>query len=534
MNRSSSNVPSPTDPRSTPSLLLPSIPPSHFVPATTDVWVNGLWFTSLFLSLTTALVAVLVKQWLHHYVALPSGTSRDRSFTRQFRYAGFQKWHVQVVIGLLPVLMHLAPRDISCWLGDLLTTPSESSVVDHMRGNHSYLHCLCGSNYSSHSFPSMPLPYTSLRSCLHFFPSIVPQVTWYSKEKFLLACRQGNFSDTFHHLPQIQARNQQSLAVIESEFVKQVSTNLAAEALDWLFSVSSNSTVQSKVIQSIGSLPMTSEERFRALQPRISIRNEAMDTLRRSLLSSCLQTKDVDLVEPVPGMERRLERLLRFYRHYVNPSPHWRSRISSSIDSFDLAVTITFNDTLLKQDGNTIVSPGALLVNSISGPCRLPPRCWFHLVECAIQKILIWILSFLIPWILVMIITPICFPLHLCSAILRSLHTHGRRVLTQDFNSPLVLDFKDALPYFLDKISDSVLAMFSKFVEDPPLSESLPQSLRMFVAAIKFLLHRLSRPDSGMSHTIILESLFDAVLYITDGCRQTCPSPGDYCCHNGA
>ncbi|KAK0442840.1 hypothetical protein EV421DRAFT_1657646, partial [Armillaria borealis] len=88
-----------------PSPLNPTI---AFVPATTDVWVNGLWFTSLFLSLTTALVAVLVKQWLHHYVALPSGTPRDRSFIRQFRYAGFEKWHVQVIIGLLPVLMHLA------------------------------------------------------------------------------------------------------------------------------------------------------------------------------------------------------------------------------------------------------------------------------------------------------------------------------------------------------------------------------------------------------------------------------------------
>ncbi|PBK83737.1 hypothetical protein ARMGADRAFT_885586, partial [Armillaria gallica] len=43
-----------------PSPLNPTI---AFVPATTDVWVNGLWFVSLFLSLTTALVAVLVKQW---------------------------------------------------------------------------------------------------------------------------------------------------------------------------------------------------------------------------------------------------------------------------------------------------------------------------------------------------------------------------------------------------------------------------------------------------------------------------------------
>ncbi|PBK62945.1 hypothetical protein ARMSODRAFT_895235, partial [Armillaria solidipes] len=87
------------------SPLEPSI---AFVPATADVWVNGLWFTSLFLSLTTALVAVLVKQWLHHYVVLPSGTPRDRSLIRQFRYAGFRKWHVQVIIGLLPVVIHLA------------------------------------------------------------------------------------------------------------------------------------------------------------------------------------------------------------------------------------------------------------------------------------------------------------------------------------------------------------------------------------------------------------------------------------------
>ncbi|KAK0459337.1 uncharacterized protein EV420DRAFT_1642306 [Desarmillaria tabescens] len=37
-------------------------PYTAFTPATTDVWVNGLWFTSLSLSLATALVAVLVKQ----------------------------------------------------------------------------------------------------------------------------------------------------------------------------------------------------------------------------------------------------------------------------------------------------------------------------------------------------------------------------------------------------------------------------------------------------------------------------------------
>ncbi|KAK0195903.1 hypothetical protein F5146DRAFT_895036, partial [Armillaria mellea] len=83
-------------------------PYTQFTPVTTDVWVNGLWFTSLSLSLATALVAVLVKQWLHHYLALPSGTPRDRSHVRQYRYGGFQKWHVLVIVGILPVLMHLA------------------------------------------------------------------------------------------------------------------------------------------------------------------------------------------------------------------------------------------------------------------------------------------------------------------------------------------------------------------------------------------------------------------------------------------
>ncbi|KAK0210168.1 hypothetical protein DFS33DRAFT_1270253 [Desarmillaria ectypa] len=82
-------------------------PGMTFVPVTTDVWVNALWFTSLFLSPTTAFFAVIVKQRLHHHVVLPSVTPRDRAFTRQFQYGGFQKWHVKVIIGLLVVLMHL-------------------------------------------------------------------------------------------------------------------------------------------------------------------------------------------------------------------------------------------------------------------------------------------------------------------------------------------------------------------------------------------------------------------------------------------
>ncbi|KAG7443323.1 uncharacterized protein BT62DRAFT_340749 [Guyanagaster necrorhizus] len=80
-------------------------PFSDFHPTTSDSLVNGLWFTSLSFSLTTALFAVLTKQWIHEYMAVPSGTPRDRCRVRQFRYMGLRKWRVGFIIGLLSVLM---------------------------------------------------------------------------------------------------------------------------------------------------------------------------------------------------------------------------------------------------------------------------------------------------------------------------------------------------------------------------------------------------------------------------------------------
>ncbi|KAF8887048.1 hypothetical protein CPB85DRAFT_296153 [Mucidula mucida] len=81
---------------------------ADFTPAAIDVWVNGLWFTSLTLSLASALFAVLIKQWIRYYMSHTSGTIRKRSLIHQFRLRGFQKWHVQTLINILPVLMHLS------------------------------------------------------------------------------------------------------------------------------------------------------------------------------------------------------------------------------------------------------------------------------------------------------------------------------------------------------------------------------------------------------------------------------------------
>ncbi|KAK0214248.1 hypothetical protein EDD85DRAFT_943255, partial [Armillaria nabsnona] len=296
---------------------LTAIPPSPlnptiaFVPATTDVWVNALWFTSLFLSLTTALVAVLVKQWLHHYVALPSGTPRDRSLTRQFRYAGFERWHVQVIIGLLPVLMHLA---LAIFLSGLVI------FLQPLRAALSWIICagtvLVYTAYAVATilpiiFPQCPYR-TPLCDLVHVsLCRIVPRVTWYDKEDSENEDRRW-ISPIFRYLPGVQARTPQLLTAIESEVVRQTSTNLAAEALNWLFKASSNPTVQSIVIQSIGGLPMASEKMFLELQGD----SEANTWwLKKSLLGHCLletRVSNSTCYEPVPGMELKLGRLLRF------------------------------------------------------------------------------------------------------------------------------------------------------------------------------------------------------------------------------
>ncbi|KAK0474762.1 hypothetical protein IW261DRAFT_1610339 [Armillaria novae-zelandiae] len=489
-----------------PSPFNPTIP---FVPATTDVWVNGLWFTSLFLSLTTTLVAVLVKQWLHHYVALPSGTPRDRSFTRQFRFGGFQKWHVQVIIGLLPVLMHLA---LAIFLGGLVV------FLHPLRAALSWIICAgTAVVYAAYLlaaifpilFPQCPYR-TPLCDLIYIsFQRIIPQVTWQRKDQFLYAYKRGNFFHMFRCLPDVTARKPESLTMIESKFVQQTSANLAAEALHWLFSVSSDPIVRSIVIQSIGGLPMSSAEKFQALQGDTS----TVDKLHPSLLEQCLRRK-VFHHEPVPGMELKLGRLLRFYPR----SSRVLYSFITGIDSSELVIAILSNGCLLK-DGETFASvdSGAHFMKIIRSSTRLPPRCWYHLMKTS----------------RVLVSHPLDpdhddhdkkIPLHLCSAIL---HTLSRTSLMQpnfslvhDFDSPSILSFRDALPYFLDKFYDPILHMLSMFVKDSPsLREpSLTQSLRVFAVVIKFLLHQISLPQSDKSHTTICRLLITAVRWIH---RQT-------------
>ncbi|SJL12458.1 uncharacterized protein ARMOST_15885 [Armillaria ostoyae] len=90
-------------------ISIPPFPTAFCSRSRSEEWMHTLWFSSLMLSLTTALVAVLVKQWLYQYVAVVSDSSaRDRARIRHMRYAGLQTWQVPMIIGLLPVLLHVS------------------------------------------------------------------------------------------------------------------------------------------------------------------------------------------------------------------------------------------------------------------------------------------------------------------------------------------------------------------------------------------------------------------------------------------
>ncbi|CUA71125.1 hypothetical protein RSOLAG22IIIB_09339 [Rhizoctonia solani] len=83
--------------------------PPDFEPTTTAILINAAWFLSLTLSITVALLAMLVKQWgegyrLGHGLTAPYTQAR----TRQARYDKLKKWRTEDIILALPVMMHIA------------------------------------------------------------------------------------------------------------------------------------------------------------------------------------------------------------------------------------------------------------------------------------------------------------------------------------------------------------------------------------------------------------------------------------------
>jgi hypothetical protein len=82
--------------------------PSPFSPPTYAVWVNALWFLSLVISLTCALLATLLQQWARRYLKVTQTrySPHKRARIRSFFAEGVEKCFLPWAVEALPTLLH--------------------------------------------------------------------------------------------------------------------------------------------------------------------------------------------------------------------------------------------------------------------------------------------------------------------------------------------------------------------------------------------------------------------------------------------
>jgi hypothetical protein len=95
--------------RSNISTSLPASPPP-FSPPNFAVWVNGLWFMSLVISITCAIIATLLQQWARRYLKVTQThySLHKRARIRTFFAAGVEGSLLPHVAAALPTLIHVS------------------------------------------------------------------------------------------------------------------------------------------------------------------------------------------------------------------------------------------------------------------------------------------------------------------------------------------------------------------------------------------------------------------------------------------
>ncbi|KAF8211165.1 hypothetical protein K438DRAFT_1806791 [Mycena galopus ATCC 62051] len=92
------------------SVPLQLTPLRPFIPSTTSLICNALWFISLGFSLACALLATLVEQWarefLHRTDMLSAPVVRARIFS--YLYYGLKKFRMHTVVEIIPFLLHVS------------------------------------------------------------------------------------------------------------------------------------------------------------------------------------------------------------------------------------------------------------------------------------------------------------------------------------------------------------------------------------------------------------------------------------------
>ena len=94
----------------------PVAPPAWDDPSTEVITALNLLYASFLMSLLTAFVAILGKQWLNHYLRHTGGSIIDRCGDRQRKFDGLEKWLFHLFIESPPVMLQIALLLLTCGL----------------------------------------------------------------------------------------------------------------------------------------------------------------------------------------------------------------------------------------------------------------------------------------------------------------------------------------------------------------------------------------------------------------------------------
>ena len=107
-----------------------TIPPATWSgPGNELVVVQCLLYASLSTSLFAAFVAMLGKQWLNRFSRNKGRTAAEKSWDRQNKLQGIEKWHFHIVMESLPIMLQLALLLLGCALSSYLWTLNRAVAV---------------------------------------------------------------------------------------------------------------------------------------------------------------------------------------------------------------------------------------------------------------------------------------------------------------------------------------------------------------------------------------------------------------------
>ncbi|KAK0231971.1 hypothetical protein EDD85DRAFT_955804 [Armillaria nabsnona] len=302
-------------------------PFSDFHPTASDSWVNGLWFISLLLSLATALFAVLTKQWIHQYMSVPSGTPRDRCRVHHFRYMGLERWGVDLIIRMLPVLMSLS-------LGVFLAGLVLFLILLHMPIA-SAVGSIAFTSFAAYFITNfLPIIYPS---CPYRTPLVLYMFPIYAYVNRLHGWIISRF---FRYGPPSKAETDKpightkeasgmvlKLPVRSLRAAEHTAVGLSADGIDlyalsWLFEILSNPSICNIVVQSLSALPLRS---VTSLKSQVeSPTQQSMDSLMSRLEQSTLHPVIRELLtswhsdDNSPFVARELSYYICIYFHFAD------------------------------------------------------------------------------------------------------------------------------------------------------------------------------------------------------------------------